>query len=112
MGSHPTLAHQLAATAGPPDPGHPTPDQSFDRLNPEFGVPADRHHQIGHQDMRDREAGLALGTRVAIHDQRQNDPNPIIWQPGQDYRMADALHTARRDLIQARHGPERTGPER
>ena len=44
---------------------------------------------------------------MAIHDSRQNDPNPVIWQPGQDYRMADALQRAR-----ARHGPERVGPER
>jgi hypothetical protein len=26
--------------------------------------------------------------RVAVHDSRQNDRNPVIWQAGQDYRMA------------------------
>jgi len=50
--------------------------------------------------------------RVAIHDSRQNDRNPIIWQPGQDYQAAQAIHAARRDLVRTRRGPERTGPER
>jgi hypothetical protein len=38
--------------------------------------------------------------------------NPVIWQSGQDYRMADALHAARAQPTRARLGPERTGPER
>src|SRR5215216_7998612 len=82
-------------------------EQAFDRLNPTFGVPADRSDRIGHRDAAQREAALALGVRVAVHDSRQNDRDPVIWQPGQDYRMADALHAAR-----TRHGPERAGPER
>jgi hypothetical protein len=49
---------------------------------------------------------------VAVHDSRQNDRNPVIWQPGQDYRIADALHTARTQPTRTRHGPERVGPER
>jgi hypothetical protein len=49
---------------------------------------------------------------VAVHDSRQNDPSPHVWQAGQDYRMADAIHAARRDLVRTRRGPERTGPER
>jgi hypothetical protein len=49
---------------------------------------------------------------VAVHDSRQNDPNPVIWQPGQDYRMADALHAARSQPTRIRYGPERVGPER
>ena len=69
----------------------PDPEQAFDRLNPTFGVPADRTDPIGHRDLAQREAALALGVRVAVHDSRQNDPNPVVWQPGQDYRMADAL---------------------
>jgi hypothetical protein len=48
---------------------------------------------------------------VAVHDSRQNDPNPVIWQPGQDYRMADALQAARTQPTRTRHGPERVGPE-
>ena len=55
---------------------------------------------------------LALGVRVAIHDARPNDPDPVIWQPGQDYRMADAIHAARHQPTRTRHGPERVGPER
>jgi hypothetical protein len=87
-------------------------EQAFDRLNPNFGVPADRTDHIGHRDAAQRERALSLGTRVAVHDSRQNDPNPVIWQPGQDYRMADAIQGARAQLVRARHGPERVGPER
>ena len=72
-----------------------TSEQAFDRLNPEFGVPADCSDRIGHRDVAQREAALALGIRVTVHDSRQNDPNSVIWQPGQDYRMADALQAAR-----------------
>jgi hypothetical protein len=122
MGSHPTLDQQQLA-AEPLEPDHRnwihhhrqaqrTAEQAFDRLNPTFGVPADRSHPIGHHDVVQREAALALGVRVAVHDSRQNDPNPVIWQPGQDYRAADALQVARTQLTRTRHGPERVGPER
>jgi hypothetical protein len=87
-------------------------EQTFDRLNPAFGVPADQRSHYGHQAVRDREAALALGVRVAIHDSRQNDPNPVVWQAGQDYRIADALQAARTHPTRTRHGPERLGPER
>ena len=62
--------------------------------------------------MRDREAALALGMRVAVHDSRQNDPDPIMWQLDQDYRAADALQAARTQPTRTRRGPERLGPER
>jgi hypothetical protein len=87
-------------------------EQAFDRLNPTFGVPADQRNPHGRQAVRDREAALALGVRVAVHDSRQNDPNPVIWQPGQDYRMADAVQAARHQPTRARHGPERLSAER
>ena len=123
MGSHPTLAHhQLAAEAlelDPDDrihnhhrPAERTSEQAFDRLNPTFGVPADRSDRIGHRDVAQRERALALGVRVAVHDSRQNDRNPAIWQPGQDYRMAEAIQRARTQPTRAGHGPERIGPER
>ena len=89
-----------------------TSEQAFDRLNPTFGVPADRSDRIGHRDVAQREAALALGVRVAVHNSRQNDRDPVIWQPGQDYRMADAIQAARHQPIRARRGPERAGPER
>jgi hypothetical protein len=99
---------------------HPNPErdavrdaeQAFDRLNPQFGVPADQRSPYGRQAVRDREAALALGVRVAVHDSRQNDRNPVIWQAGQDYRAADAIHTARAQPTRTRHGPEQVGPER
>jgi hypothetical protein len=87
-------------------------EEAFDRLNPEFGMPADRTDHIGHRDVGQRERALALGVRVAVHDARQNDPNPAVWQAGQDYRMADALQRARAQPTRTRWGPERTGHER
>jgi hypothetical protein len=108
---NPDLAHDLDHRDWIHDHHHRTAErtgeQAFDRLNPTFGVPADRTDHTGHRDVAQREAALAMGVRVAVHDSRQNDPNPGMWQPGQDYRMADAIHAAR-----ARRGPERTGPER
>jgi hypothetical protein len=122
MGSHPTLDHhQLAADARQLDPdhwrdsnavAHLVAEQAFDRLNPDYGVPADHHNPYGRQAVRDREAALALGVRVAVHDSRQNDRNPVIWQAGQDYRMADAIQAAHRNPTRSRWGPERVGPER
>jgi hypothetical protein len=85
-------------------------ERTFDRLNPEFGVPADQRSHYGRQAVREREAALALGVRVAVHDSRQNDRNPVIWQPGQDYRAAEAIQAAR--WQPAHWGPERLGPER
>jgi hypothetical protein len=93
-------------------PAERTSEQTFDRLNPTFGVPADSSDPIGHRDVAQREHALSLGVRVAVHDSRQNDPNPHVWQPGQDYRMADALHAARTQPTRIRQGPERLGPER
>ena len=124
MGSHNTLAHQqLVAEAHELDPddwihahhhrsAEPTIEQAFNRLNPTFGVPADCSDRTGHRDVAQREAALALGVRVAVHDSRQNDRDPVIWQPGQDYRMADAIQAARHQPTRTRRGPERVGPER
>jgi hypothetical protein len=108
---HLHLAHALGHRHPQRDPVREA-EQAYDRLNPEFGVPADTHNPDGRQAVRDREAALTLGVRVAIHNSRQNDRAPVIWQPGQDYQMADAIQTARRELVRARHGPERTGPQR
>jgi hypothetical protein len=87
-------------------------EQAFDRLNPDYGIPADQRSRYGREAVREREAALALGVRVAVHDSRQNDRNPIIWQAGQDYRAADAIHNARLEVARTRRGPDRTSPER
>ena len=110
---HTRLATEFTHTH-PDLPRDPVRDgeRAFDRLNPDFGVPADRSDRTGHRDVQQREAALALGVRVAVHDSRQNDRNPVIWQPGQDYRAADAIQTARSDPVRTRRGPERTGSER
>jgi hypothetical protein len=123
MGSHPTLAHQQLANEtlqlDPDDrfhdhrwPAERASEQTFDRLNPTFGVPADCADRIGHRDVAQRERALALGVRVAVHESRENDWNPVIWQPGQDYRAADAIQAARTQPTRTRRGPERLGPER
>ena len=113
---HPDLAHDLDHRDWIDDHHHRSAEraaeEAFDRLNPDFGVPADRADRIGHRDVQQREAALSLGVRVAVHDSRQNDRDPVIWQPGQDYRMADALHAARTQPTRTRRGPERVGPER
>jgi hypothetical protein len=87
-------------------------ERAFDRLNPHYGVPADQHSSYGRQAVREREAALALGMRVAVHDSHQNDRDPVIWQPGQDYWAADAIQAARHQPTRTRWGSERLGPER
>ena len=126
MGSHPTLA-QASPTWDLEDLStHPAVQQgiaeiqptthdlerAFDRLNPELGVPADTHNTNGLQALRDREAALALGSRVAVAASRENDANPVLWLAGQDYRAADAARAARLAVTRSRRGPERLGPER
>ena len=75
-------------------------------------MPADQRSHFGRRAVQDREAALALGVRVAVHDSRQNDRDPVIWQAGQDYRAADALQAARHQPTRTRYGPQRVGPER
>ena len=109
---HTRLTDQFAHTHDPERDAVRDAEQAFDSLNPEFGVPNDQRSLYGRQAVRDREAALTLGVRVAVHDSRQNDPNPVIWQPGQDYRAADAIQAARHQPARTRWGPERVGPER
>jgi hypothetical protein len=108
ISTHPAL-QQRTAHAQPPSRDL---EQAFDRLNPDYGIPADTQDPDGRQALRDREAALSLGTRVAIAASRENDPNPVMWLAGQDYRAADATQRARVEAIRQRHGPERVGPER
>ena len=105
---HPALQQRTTDTQ--PTTSHR--EQAFDRLNPDYGIPADPHHPSGRQALGDREAALVLGTRVAVAASRENDPNPVMWLAGQDYRAADAIHRARLQTVRQRHGPERPGPER
>jgi hypothetical protein len=87
-------------------------EHAFDRLNPDFGVPADTHNPLGQRAVRDREAALAMGTRVAVAASRENDRDPVVWLGGQDYRAADAIHRARTHPIRMRQLAERAGAER
>src|SRR4030095_6034219 len=70
----------------------PTADreQPLARLNPDYGAPADTHNPHGHQALRDREAALALGTRVAVASSRENDRQPIMWLARPGYPTARA----------------------
>jgi hypothetical protein len=106
--AHPALQQRTGDAQ--PTPGEL--EQAFDRLNPDYGIPADPHNPHGRQALRDREAALALGTRVAVASSRENDPNPVLWLAGQDYRAADATRTAHLELGRSRRGPQRLGPER
>jgi hypothetical protein len=108
IGAQPALQQRTAD----PRPTTRHREQAFDRLNPDYGIPADTHNPHGHQALRDREAALSLGTRVAVASSRENDPNPVMWLAGQDYRAADATRTAHLELVRNRRGPERLGPER
>jgi hypothetical protein len=108
LGTHPTLQQRTADA----QPTTAELEQAFDRLNPDYGVPADPYHPDGHQALHDREAALALGTRVAVASSRENDRSPVMWLAGQNYRAADAIHRARLQTVRQRHGPERLGPER
>jgi hypothetical protein len=108
ISTHPALQQRTADA----QPTTRDLEQAFDRLNPDYGVPADPHNPYGRQAVRDREASLALGTRVAVASSRENDPNPVMWLAGQDYRAADATRTARLELVRSRRGPQRLGPER
>jgi hypothetical protein len=106
--AHPALQHPTAHA----QPTTRELEQAFDRLNPDYGVPADSHNPHGHQALRDREAALSLGTRVAVASSRENNSNPVMWLAGQDYRAADATRTAHLQLVRSRRGPARLGPER
>jgi hypothetical protein len=101
-------------------------EQTFDRLNPDFGVPADQRSHCGRQAVRDREAALALGcgwpsttaarttgTRSSGSPARTTGP-PTPSRPPVAIRSgpADAIQTARSDPVRTRRGPERTGSER
>jgi hypothetical protein len=108
ISTHPALQLRTADA----QPASRDLEQAFDRLNADYGVPVDPHHPHGRQAVRDREAALSLGTRVAIASSRENDPNPVMWLAGQDYRVADATRTARLELVRSGRGPERLGPER
>jgi hypothetical protein len=108
ISTHPAL-RQRTADAQPTTGDR---EQAFDRLNPDYGVPADTHNPYGRQAVRDREAALALGTRVAVAASRENDRDPVLWLAGQDYQAADATRAARLEVIRSRRGPERVGPER
>jgi hypothetical protein len=102
--AHPTENGRTRARA-PATPG----EDAFDRLNPDFGVPADQLHPAGHHAVQEREAAQALGTRSAVALTRENEPNPLVRLAGQDDRVAAAVRTAR---LHAHQGPERSAAER
>jgi hypothetical protein len=69
-----------------------------------FRRPARPLRPPGRPGPRDRPRPRGAGGRPRL---RQNDRNPVIWQPSQDYRAADAIQAARTQPTRARYGPER-----
>jgi hypothetical protein len=110
VSSQVTLDHQAEGGRTRAEAPATLAEDAFDRLNPDFAVPADTRDPEGHHAVQDREAGLALGTRTAVAITRENQPNPVMRVAGQDDRVAAAVRAAR--LARARQGPERTAPER
>jgi hypothetical protein len=86
-------------------------EHAFDRLNPDFAVPADTLNPLGHHAVQQREAALALGTRTAVAITRENQPNPVVRLAGQDDRVAAAVRAAPHHA-HIRSESERTAPER
>jgi hypothetical protein len=109
VSSAPTLDHDLKAGLARALAEAPATydEYLFDRLNPDFGVPADTRDPTGRQAVQDREAALALGTRAAVALSRENEPRPLIRLAGQDDRVGAVVRAARH-----RHSPERGAPER
>ena len=87
-------------------------EQAFDRVNPDYGLPADQRSRYGRQAVRDRRPPSPSASARPSTTAARTTPNPVMWQAGQDYRMADALQAARHQPTRSRWGPERLGPER
>jgi hypothetical protein len=111
MGSSPTLDHHWVRW-GLDDDEQAWDRAAFDRLNPDFGVVTDHTDPVGQRAVQEREAGLSLGTRVAVAASRENDPHPVLTILGQDYRAADAARGARLQAARARPDRARVGAER
>jgi hypothetical protein len=107
VSSTPTLAHPTEADDLERALAAVHAEHAFDRLNPNFGLPADQLDPTGHQAVQQREAALALGTRAAVALSRENEPRPLVRVAGQDDRVAAVVRAAR-----LCRGPERSAPER
>src|SRR4029453_15135980 len=101
ISTHPAPQQRIAD----PQPTTRDVEQAFDRLTPDSGPPADPHNRDGRHALRDREAALSLGPRVAVASSRENDPNPVVWLGGQAYRAADPPPASRPSAS----GPARNG---
>jgi hypothetical protein len=66
-----------------------TGEEALDRLNPTFSVPPTAPTASATTRPL-REAALASGMRVTVHDSRQNDPNPVIASFRRRYRHRPA----------------------
>jgi hypothetical protein len=92
--------------SGIPDRGHRTEQRGY---NPGDSQASPQADDLGAVLAGGRPRPGRAGGRPRQPPKR---PNPVIWEPGQDYRIADAIHAARAQPSRARHGPERVGPER
>ena len=78
-------------------------EEAFTELNPDFGVVADRYDPDQQRFVQQREAALALGTRVALMTAREQHPDRHQRQAAITGRARSAAHQGRTDrLRQAR----------
>jgi hypothetical protein len=78
-----------------------TGERAFDRLNPAFGVPADRADPIGHRDLAQREAALALGSEWPSTTAARTTPTRSSGSPAR----TTAWPTPSRPLAASPPGP-------
>jgi hypothetical protein len=69
-------------------------ERAFDRLNPGFGVPADTTSPSATVTSTSGSVPWPSGSGWPSTTAARTTP-VRSWQPGQDYRMADAIHAAR-----------------
>jgi hypothetical protein len=78
-------------------------EDAFTRLNPDFGVLPDARHAGQHAFAQQREAALALGTRVAVAGMQEHHPDRQQRQAAITARARTAAREGRGDrLRQAR----------
>jgi hypothetical protein len=79
-------------------------EETFTRLNPDFGVLPDTRHAGQHAFAQQREAALALGTRAAVAAMDEAHPHPQQRQAAIAVRARTAARLGRSDrLRQGRH---------
>ena len=85
-------------------------ERTFDRLNPDYGVPADQRSRFGRQAVRDRRPPWRSGAGGRPRQPPKRPQPPSAGRPGLPHGRGPPRRP--RPAHRARHGPERTGSER